>query len=541
MSATIASVRAEGAPNPVDMVSDEETTWTTVNFAEAIQGVQTPLSWEVWNFGMEVACRRAFGRMGLLSRREVPIPAFPEERMSGIFCGRAAGNVNFFRRIGDSLPGSSGDLIEEKMFGHVPSERSRKAGRYYLRYPRVLAKLPSAAWRAPRALPGVLEGCRLWWRNATLDDPPADLETAQRLLVESAERFADVGVPHTIVTMLGPQLLESLSEFAEQATGESALGMELATGFGDMEETQIITDLWSASRGELGIRDIQRRHGFHGPDEGRLETRSWREDPAPIEAILSGYAARDIDDPRELERERIATRRRAEQRVLAGLPVVKRPQARLVMRLASTYIPARELGKAAFLHTLDAARCAARTIGAILADRGLLEDPEDVFFLTLDEAAGAPRDFTETVAQRRADHARFQTLELPPRWQGTPEPIEIAPGAGHAEREVGRLEGIGVVGGLVTGRARVVSDPSTAEFEDGDILVCRTTDPSWTPLFMMAKALVIDTGGQISHGAIVARELGVTCVINTVTGTRDIPDGATITVNGSEGTVEIVS
>ena len=65
--------------------------------------------------------------------------------------------------------------------------------------------------------------------------------------------------------------------------------------------------------------------------------------------------------------------------------------------------------------------------------------------------------------------------------------------------------------------------------DDGDILVCKTTDPSWTPLFMLAAALVIDTGGQMSHGAIVARELGVTCVINTVTGTRDIPDGATIT------------
>jgi pyruvate,water dikinase len=66
-----------------------------------------------------------------------------------------------------------------------------------------------------------------------------------------------------------------------------------------------------------------------------------------------------------------------------------------------------------------------------------------------------------------------------------------------------------------------------------------TTDPSWTPLFMLADALVIDTGGAMSHGAIVARELGVTCVINTGTGTRVIPDGATITVDGSTGIVAI--
>jgi pyruvate,water dikinase len=96
-----------------------------------------------------------------------------------------------------------------------------------------------------------------------------------------------------------------------------------------------------------------------------------------------------------------------------------------------------------------------------------------------------------------------------------------------------------VVGEVVTGRARVIRDPDEADLEPGDILVCVTTDPSWTPLFMLAEALVIDTGGQMSHGAIVARELGVTCVINTVTGTRDIPDGATITVDGSSGRVAI--
>jgi pyruvate,water dikinase len=84
-----------------------------------------------------------------------------------------------------------------------------------------------------------------------------------------------------------------------------------------------------------------------------------------------------------------------------------------------------------------------------------------------------------------------------------------------------------------------VTDPSQADLEPGDILVCQTTDPSWTPLFLVAEALVIDTGGAMSHGAIVARELGVTCVINTKTGTRDIPDGAAISVDGRSGVVTL--
>lgn len=511
-----------------------------MNFAEAIQGVQTPLSWSVWNYGMEQACRRAFGALGALGRDEVPPPPTADERMSGIFYGRAAGNVNFFRMVGDRLPGSSGDVIEEKLFGEVAAAPTRKPLSARSRYPQILAKLPRMAWRSPRELPGMLEEHRSWWRRSALDDPPRDLAAAQRLIRESAERFATVGVHHTVVSMLGPQLLDTLSDLAEEATGERALGMDLATGFGSMEETAIIEDLWAVAQGRLTIPEIQRRHGFHGPDEGKLETRSWREDPAPLEAIVRGYVKGAVADPREREREQVARREAAQRRILEGLPAWKRPQARLVMKLASVFIPAREVGKASFLHTLDAARCAARAGGSALAERGVLADPEDVFFLTLDEFTGTPDgSLAEKVAQRRANDERYRRLRLPPSWTGEPEPIEIA--STTAPTGAGRLQGIGVVGGRVTGRARVVHDPMAADLEPGDILVCATTDPSWTPLFMLADALVIDMGGQMSHGAIVARELGVTCVINTVTGTRDIPDGATITVDATTGSVEIAA
>jgi hypothetical protein len=126
------------APNPVNMATRPETRWTTVNFGEAIQGVQTPLSWGVWNYGMEHACRRAFVAMGVFARREGPPPPSADERMSGVFLGRAAGNIEVLRRIGDGMPGSSGDVIEEKLLGQVPSEPTPTPRDYYLTYPRVL-------------------------------------------------------------------------------------------------------------------------------------------------------------------------------------------------------------------------------------------------------------------------------------------------------------------------------------------------------------------------------------------------------------------
>jgi pyruvate,water dikinase len=523
--------------NPVNMRPDAVTRWSRVNFGEAIQGVQTPLSWAVWERGMEIATRRGMRTLGILGADETTMPADPARRMCGVFYGRSAGNVNFFRMVGARIPGSSPDVLEEKVFGEVSGAPLAGRPGGVARSAAIAVKFPVGALRAPGGLRALLAEQRVWWRRSVIEAPPTDLDGGQRLVREGADRFLAACVGHSVVSMIGPQLLEALTELAGRTLGDPALGMDLASGYGGMEETELIADLWAAAQGRLDLAEIQRRHGYHGPDEGKLETRSWREDPAPVRAVLAGYRRRDLADPRARERERTARRQELATRVLAALPPWKRPGARLVMSLAGNFITAREVGKAAFLHALDGARCGARVTGRALVERGLLDDPEDVFFLTLDEVTGPPDgDLRERAGQRKADHHRYLGLELPPAWYGTPEPVVAAPA--DTPRPA-TLRGIGVVGSKVTGRARVVHDPATVEFEDGDILVCATTDPSWTPLFMLADALVIDTGGQLSHGAIVARELGVCCVINTVTGTRDIPDGATVTVDGATGLVEV--
>ena len=526
-------------PNPVHARTREDTRWTRVNFAEAIQGVQTPLGWTFWSYSMEASVVRTFFNMGTLRRPRLP-EQLADDGFAASFYGRAAGNVDVFHYVGDRMPGSSGDIVVEKLLGKVadvPSTRPRAA---YARYPIVAVKLPRASMRAARLLPIKQAEAGDWWRRAVLDDPPRDLKSAQALMAESARRFIDVGVHHATVSMLGNGLLDQLAELSELATGDASLAMDLATGFGGMEELVLIEDLWSASRGELDVDEVIRRHGYHGPDEGNLQSRSWREDRAPVQAVMAQYQRAGVDSPREREARQAEHRAEAEARLMAGLGASKRPQARFTMRLAKRYIPLREVGKSGFLHTLDAARCAARAAGSVLAERGLIADPEDAFFLTYDEFLALPDredQLRDLIAERRERHARYEQLELPAYWTGTPAPVAAV--SGDQAEAATELHGIGIVGDVVTGRARVVHDPSAADLDDGDILVCVTTDPSWTPLFMVASALVIDTGGAMSHGAIVARELGVPCVINTGTGTRDIPDGATITVDARNGTVTV--
>jgi pyruvate,water dikinase len=93
---------------------------------------------------------------------------------------------------------------------------------------------------------------------------------------------------------------------------------------------------------------------------------------------------------------------------------------------------------------------------------------------------------------------------------------------------------------VVDGPARVVTDPALADMDPGDILVAHTTDPSWASLMFMARALVVDIGGQLSHAAVVARELGIPCVMNVRDGTRVVRDGDRLRVDGGAGTVEIL-
>jgi pyruvate,water dikinase len=522
-------------PNPVHVGTHPDTRWTTVNFAEAIPGLQTPLGWSFWSQAMDTTVCQTFFNMGTLRRRQLPT----RDPFAAIFYGRVAGNVDVFHHVGDRMPGSSGDIVVEKVLGVPAASKSRRPRSAYARLPIVAIKLPRAAMRSARELPGKLERTATWWRGAVLERPPLDLAGARELMREATRRFIDVGVPHATVSMLGGGLLDQLSALAERAIGDPSLAMDLATGYGGMEELRLIEDLWSAAQGELEIAELVRRWGYHGPEEGNLSSRSWREDSKQLTTLIANYQRAGVESPREQEATQIEHREQAEQRLLAGLPARARPGARLAMRMAKRYIPAREVGKAGFLHAVDAARCAARAGGVALAEHGLLADPEDVFFLTYDEFLEPPAGpLTELVAERREAHERYRRLALPPYWTGAPTPIELDDGTGE-RRHVSELHGIGIVGDPVTGRARVVEDPASAELDDGDILVCVTTDPSWTPLFMVASALVIDTGGAMSHGAIVARELGVTCVINTGTGTRDIPDGATITVDGRSGQVTI--
>jgi pyruvate,water dikinase len=367
--------------------------------------------------------------------------------------------------------------------------------------------------------------------------PTLDRDGAIRALVEGADHFLKMAELQTIAVIA---VIQTLYESVQKLVDRYGIGdVGTLSGSGGAEVTGLVGDLWKASRGQIPLEQVVRAHGFHGPLEGELSGRVWREDPSPLKRLLDDYAARDdSQDPVRLEEQQQRKRDQLTRELIAAAPAPQRPMVRFTLKLAAQRIPLRGAAKRSMLEGLDIARASARRAGQLLVEEGRLDDPGDVFYLTLEELSGPwPAEAKELVELRRQRRVEYEQLELPPDWTGMPKPISTS------ELDDGQpdvISGIGVSVGVVEGIARVVEDPDIAEIEPDEILVAPTTNPSWSSIMFVSSGLVVDIGGALSHAAVVARELGLPCVVNTQTGSRVIKTGDRLRVDGKEGTVEIL-
>jgi pyruvate,water dikinase len=200
----------------------------------------------------------------------------------------------------------------------------------------------------------------------------------------------------------------------------------------------------------------------------------------------------------------------------------------------------RELPKFQFVRVFARGRELLWPVGEELARAGRLERAEDVFFLTVPDArAGlAGADLRERVAERRAGYERELRRRHVPRLLLSDGTEPSAPEAVSGE-EQGVLRGTPASAGEVTAIARVVLDPTGARLEQGEILVAPSTDPGWTPLFLTAGGLVMEMGGSMSHGAVVAREYGIPAVVGVAGATERIRTGQRLSVDGTNGVVRV--
>jgi pyruvate,water dikinase len=218
------------------------------------------------------------------------------------------------------------------------------------------------------------------------------------------------------------------------------------------------------------------------------------------------------------------------------------------VRAARVFLPGRERSKTNAIRMLHECRMTLRELGRRMVDRGAFDEIEDFGMLRkneFDDFLADPDGFTNTIRARRRQYRELQQLE--PQFVFVGEPDFPAAWTRRDAMNIAKLQpgesmrGLSGCPGVAEGRARVILDShDPTALQPGDVLVAPITDPSWTPLFVPACAVVVDVGALQSHAIIVSRELGIPCVVSVTGATKAIPDGVMVRVDGSTGTVTVL-
>ncbi|PDW01356.1 PEP/pyruvate-binding domain-containing protein [Candidatus Viridilinea mediisalina] len=273
----------------------------------------------------------------------------------------------------------------------------------------------------------------------------------------------------------------------------------------------------------------------------------WDEQPDYILSVLRRYM--DQTDARDQVQQFHAHEKAARAAADALVARVAQQQGRraawFVRQLLRIY---RQLGGVREQPKFDGSRMIAlarrilQQVGAELVARGQLAEVNDVFFLSFAELRAAERqpaanDLRQQVAAAQRAYQQEQQRRAVPRWMTSNGECIFGVSSSNVE---GQLSGIPVSAGTYTGQVRIVHDPTSTTLAPGEILVCRGTDPAWTPLFLSAGALIMETGGAVSHGSVVAREYGLPAVAGVAGATTRLHDGQWVRVNGATGHVELL-
>jgi pyruvate,water dikinase len=354
---------------------------------------------------------------------------------------------------------------------------------------------------------------------------------------KTLNEFAKDALKATVFASFSYQQLEITLQkcFSEEEARD--LARLLITGLEGDLTVDANLKMWEVAQGELTLEDFLEKHGHRSVGEFELAQPRWREDPSYVEQIIASFHTNpDANPTKHLQAQR--TNREKAKRRLARLPVGKaaafRKQINKVLNLTQRYMPFRETAKFYLMLGYELIRKALLEL-----DRRYQLDG-GIFYLVPDELDRLieGEDLQSVIEKRKTTRSRLLKIELPDviysdilNRVGEPQAIE-------AKDEI---QGVGVSVGVATGEAYVLRDAADAQIAGKNyILVCPSTDPGWTPLFLHAAALVMEYGGMLSHGAIVAREYGIPAVVNIAAATQRIQSGQRLRVDGGRGIVSIL-
>lgn len=360
------------------------------------------------------------------------------------------------------------------------------------------------------------------WRAKTLDD------------------FAPKALTPTLLAGFSLQRLEAALQKHLNETEATVLASRLISGLSGNLTVETNEKLWQVASADLALTDFLRDYGHRAVDEFELAQPRWREDTTYLEQVIASFqqefSATDVRQKRASHFARQVEQREATETELSAILKDKpslQKQIESELDFTRRYMPFRETAKFYLMLGYEQIRRALVELDNRYALNG------GVFYLVPDELERLidRKDFGGVIAARRTKRELMLQIEIPDvifsdalAQIGAPVSIDAAE----------TYTGIGVSAGVATGKARVLLTPSDVNPSDRDyILVCPSTDPAWTPLFLHAAGLVMERGGMLSHGAVVAREYGVPAVVNIPNATQRIVDGQMLQVDGNKGIVSV--
>ena len=526
----------DGAGGEFD--TDVDPAWsayTAANTAEAFPGPMTPLSLE-----LSLEAGRTTGALSadLLQMKGEVRRALIEEQ-TGSFGHTVYLNMSVLLATTPVLPGAEPAAWENLLFGLGSTAEVSKhdeIGPWGM------------AWRLPRmvaAIAGAASETRRMDREARRQQRDA---TYYAGLTDEQLQCQLRCIRDEVVNAWAVAGLASLAVVPILAIIEKQAGKRFATQFRGGTEGLVSAGLIRGAHelGDLACADASIATILAGSDPSVALNRLEAEHPlfaARLHGIIAEYGHRGpgetelinpvfADSPARLL-DVVAKLTRTAERTVEPMPPAG-PKLRLLARLGSAFQQSRERARDAAVRHTHCYRLIAREIGSRLARDGVIQHPDDVFYLIRDELQHPPADVRHRVARRQAEQARLEKYRPPmnfvERWElRAADFTEAAPGES--------LTGIPVSAGIAKGRVRVLMADLTSELQPGEVLVTEFTDIGWTPFFAYAAAVVVDTGAEMSHAAVVAREFGIPCVVGSIVGSRVLRTGHLVEVDGSSGRV----
>ncbi len=399
---------------------------------------------------------------------------------------------------------------------------------------------------------------------------------ARSLLPELDNAFARHDYS-TLGSAVGPAMLAELCA----GIGRADALLDLISGLGEVQSASPSWGLWRLSRlvngdpeltalfdggvpavsaalesGAAGgfaaaVDEFLSTYGQRGPNEWDIRAVSWEAGPAQALALVDSMRHTPDDNSPDHRHARLEEQRRATaDAIRAALPDdTARQSFDTALSSAARTIPLREQTKLIAVTTINEVRMAVRELGRRGVAAGHYAAPEDVMMLLeseLDDYVRDPAAFAPVIAERLAQYLQLFEITPPFIVDADPAPLSTWPRRDTPQVDTAQpgevLTGIGGSAGQYTGTARVVTDLDAAmALEPGEVLVAPLTDAAWTPLFLVAGAVVVDVGALNSHAVVVSRELGIPCVLSLNDATTRLRSGMQLTVDGTGGTVAVGS